>query len=205
MTTRTRVALLGDSIAYGTGAERYDDRLGPRLADLLHSNVAPVDVQIFAVPGATSAGLAAQARQAAAAKPDVAVIVVGANDLARLAPPPQAAAQLAQAVAYLRLAGAEVVVATAPDLSVVPGCPPAVRDLVRSACEQYAALQDEAAARAGAAVARLGAELATYFARDPALFALDRYHPSAAGYALIAQRLAPYIERAVRRRHERAA
>jgi lysophospholipase L1-like esterase len=36
------------------------------------------------------------------------------------------------------------------------------------------------------------------FARDPALFSADRFHPSGAGYALIAAALAPVVVEAAR-------
>ena len=36
------------------------------------------------------------------------------------------------------------------------------------------------------------------FARDPALFSYDRFHPSGAGYAVIAAALAPVVVEAAR-------
>ena len=42
-------------------------------------------------------------------------------------------------------------------------------------------------------MAPVSADLARAFAADPALFSLDRYHPSSAGYARIADVLAPYV------------
>src|SRR3712207_8009081 len=50
--------------------------------------------RVFAVPGARSADLARQVQAAKLWQPDVAVIVVGANDLTRLVPPDRAGAQL---------------------------------------------------------------------------------------------------------------
>ncbi len=42
-------------------------------------------------------------------------------------------------------------------------------------------------------MAAAGPELAARFAADPALFSADRFHPSAAGYAVIADALAPHV------------
>ena len=116
-------AVLGDSIAYGQGAARQADTVGARLAADLSTAGIATDVRVFAVPGARSQALPDQARKAATGRPDLALIIIGANDLTHFVAPQQAAAQLADAVRALRAAGAEVVVAPAPDLSVVPWVP----------------------------------------------------------------------------------
>ena len=195
--------MLGDSLAYGTGAVRRDEALGPRLAAALIAAGHAVDLRILAVPGATSAELGPQVRRAAALVPDVAVVVIGANDLARLVPPARAARALGAAVAGLP--GTDVVVATAPDMSVAPVVPARFRPLVRTGCAALAALQAREVEAAGGTVARLGAELAAPFRADPALFSADRYHPSGAGYALIAARLTPLVLAAADARRERGA
>ncbi|HEX8004713.1 MAG TPA: GDSL-type esterase/lipase family protein [Mycobacteriales bacterium] len=188
-----RLAVLGDSIAYGTGAAARSDTIGARLHAALLATGRDAVVDVVAVPGARSAGLAAQVRRALRRPPDVAVVVIGANDLAHLADPTACARALGDAVAALTAAGARVVVATAPDLSVVPGVPAAFRGAVREASAAYAALQAAAVTAAGGAVASLGSLLAPAFAGDVSLFAADRYHPSSAGHALIADALAPYV------------
>jgi lysophospholipase L1-like esterase len=201
--TRTRLVLLGDSLAYGTGAARRDDTLGPRLAAVLAEAGHDVDLHVLAVPGATSADLVPQVRRAAVLSPDVAVVVIGANDLARLVPPEEAARALGAAV--VALPGTDVVVATAPDMSVAPVVPARLRPLVRAGCAALEELQAGAVAAAGGTVARLGAALATAFAADPGLFSADRYHPSGAGYAVIAERLAPHVLAAAEARRRRTA
>jgi lysophospholipase L1-like esterase len=189
-------AVLGDSIAYGQGAARPADTIGARLsADLADAGIA-TDVRVFAVPGARSQALAAQAQRATAWRPGLALIVVGANDLTHFVPPQQAAAQLTDAVRTLRAAGAEVVVAPAPDLSVVPWVPPQMRPVVRAASVTLRQAQVRAALAAGARVADIGASSADGFAVDPGLFSADRFHPSSAGYAVIAAALAPTVRAA---------
>ena len=193
-----RLALLGDSIAYGTGAARRADTLAPRLAAALAAAGVPAEHAVFAVPGARTAGLARQVARAVAWQPDVAVVVIGANDLAHRVPPTVAAAALGEAVRALRAAGAEVVVAPAPDLSVVPHVPAALKDAVRAAALDLRARQAQATLAEGGRVADPAAASATAFATDPSLFAADRFHPSSAGYAVIAQALAPVVLAAVR-------
>jgi lysophospholipase L1-like esterase len=185
--------VLGDSLAFGTGAARPADALGPRLAAELEAAGRTVELHVVAVPGACSADLAAQVRRAAPLGADLALIVVGANDLARLVPPERAAAALGAAVRELRRDGTAVVAATAPDLSWVPGVPPALRGLVQAASTELQRRQAAAAETAGALVAAVGGELGRAFAAEPGLFSADRFHPSSAGYARIAATLAPYV------------
>ena len=189
-------AVLGDSIAYGQGAARPAETLAERLsADLTTAGIA-TDVRVFAVPGAQSRDLAAQVQRATAWKPDLALIVVGANDLTRLVPPQQAAAHLANAVRELRSVGSEVVVAPAPDLSVVPWVPPQMRMTVRAASALMQQAQTRAALAEGARVAELAVGAAAGFEVDPALFSADRFHPSGAGYRVIAAALSPSVRAA---------
>ncbi|USX53265.1 SGNH/GDSL hydrolase family protein [Lentzea sp. HUAS12] len=193
-----RLCLLGDSIAAGVGSTRREDTLGPLLADRLRQAGHRVDLDVRAVPGARSADLRAQVRATGAV--DVAVIVIGANDLTRFVPAQVGAQQLHDAVADLRAKGAEVVVATAPDLSIVSHVPPALRDVVSAASRQYAQAQQQAVIRAGGVVAHVERAVTPRFATDPSLFAADRFHPSAAGYRAIADALAPAVEAVADRR-----
>jgi lysophospholipase L1-like esterase len=189
--------VLGDSIAYGTGCDSRSDTLGARLVAAFAAGGREAALDVVAVPGARSAHLAAQVRRALRRDPDVAVVVIGANDLASLADPTQAARALGDAVAALTARGTRVVVATAPDMSVVPGVPRALRPAVREASAAYAVTQARAVAAAGGVAVALGTLLAPRFAGDLSLFARDRYHPSSAGQAVIAEALAPYVLAAV--------
>jgi lysophospholipase L1-like esterase len=200
-----RLVVLGDSIGYGQGARQPDERLGPRLAAALTDEGFDVDLHVLAVPGSTSAELDAQVRRAEPLSPDLAVVVVGANDLARFVPPADASRALRSAVAALQAAGADVVVVPAPDMSVVPFVPPALRPLVQSACSALQRQQEEVARAAGATFADIGPAVGVAFAADPQLFSADRFHPSSAGYAWIAEALAPAVIAAARARGESVA
>jgi lysophospholipase L1-like esterase len=192
-------AVLGDSLAFGTGALRPADALGPRLAAALERAGYAVELRVLAVPGAVSADLDAQVRRAIPLRPDLALIVIGANDLPRLVPPDRAAAALGMAVAALRAVGTSVIATPAPDLSAVPGVPPALRPVVQGACRLLQQRQAAAAAAAGAVLAPVTTSLARAFA-DPALYSTDRYHPSSLGYARIASALEPVVVAAARSR-----
>ncbi|MCA0145141.1 SGNH/GDSL hydrolase family protein [Blastococcus sp. LR1] len=200
-----RLLVLGDSIAYGTGASRSEDTIGRRLATELTADGFDVDLHVLAVPGAVSADLAAQVRRAVPLEPDLALVVIGANDLARFVPAPQATAALGAAVTALRATGSDVVVVPAPDMSMVPFVPPGLRPLVRGACAVLQQSQTRVAGAGGATVAPVVADLAAAFVADPALFSADRFHPSSAGYARISRALAPYVLEVARARRDEAA
>ncbi|MBM7808705.1 lysophospholipase L1-like esterase [Geodermatophilus bullaregiensis] len=205
MTAPLRLVVLGDSIAYGTGAARVEDTLGSRLAQVLRSEGLDVDLTVLAVPGAVSRDLTAQVRRATVPPPDLAVVVVGANDLARFVPAEQAAAALGAAVSELRALGSDVVVVPAPDMSSVPFVPPAFRPAVQAACALLQRRQAAVAGAHGATVAAVSAEVGRAFSDDPALFSADRFHPSSAGYARIAAALAPTVLAVARARRARRA
>jgi lysophospholipase L1-like esterase len=203
--TRLRLLVLGDSIAYGTGASRAEDTLGRRLSAELTADGFDVDLHLLAVPGAVSAQLSLQVRRAEHLDADLAVVVIGANDLARFVPPEQAAASLSSAVRALRARGTDVVLVPAPDMSMVPFVPPTFRPLVRAACVQLQERQAAVVEAAGGSVAGVATEVANAFAADPAMFSGDRFHPSSAGYARIAAALTPAVLAAARARRDDAA
>jgi lysophospholipase L1-like esterase len=200
-----RFLVLGDSLAFGTGAARPQDTLGARLTRRLTDAGSDVELHVVAVPGATSLDLAAQVRRAAAVDADLALLVVGANDLTRRVPPARAATALGAAVRELRARGTEVLVVPTPDLSSVAWVPPAFHAVVAGICDQLRARQTTAAETAGAVVAPVAPEVAARFAGDPSLFSADRFHPSSAGYALVADALAPRLLELAARRQDRAA
>jgi lysophospholipase L1-like esterase len=191
-----KFAVLGDSIAYGQGASTLSDTAGSRLAAELTESGIPTTLHVFAVPGSRSDALAAQVIRARAWGAQLALIIIGANDLTHFVPPHVAATQLGDAVRELRRADVQVVVAPAPDLSVLPWIPAQVRVFVQAGSAALRQAQARAALSEGARVATIEGSLATGFAADPTLFSADRFHPSSDGYAVIAAALSPAIRAA---------
>ena len=193
-----RLAVLGDSIAWGQGAARERDRLASRLTEGLAVRGVDVEPSVFAVRGARSSGLAAQVGRALEWRPALAVVVIGANDLTHLVPADEAAQHLGKAVRRLRGVGAEVVVAPAPDLSSVPHVPVSMRAAVQAAGDLLRQRQVEVVLAEGGRVADPDQRASRAFATDSSLFSADRFHPSSAGYAVIADSLLPVLTEAAR-------
>jgi lysophospholipase L1-like esterase len=188
-----RIALLGDSSAAGYGVERVEETPGAVLA----SGVAEradrrVYLRAFAVIGARSSDLDGQVDRALPTEPDVAVILIGANDVTHLVPPARSVGFLADSVRRLREAGVAVLVGTCPDLGTVKPIAPPLKQVARHWSRRVAAAQTISVLEGGGRTVSLGSVLGPEFAAAPAiLFGPDQFHPSAAGYRSLAGVLLP--------------
>lgn len=201
------VLLLGDSLAAGLGAQRRKETLGGRIAKGVAREFArPVRLRTAAVVGSESHELAGQlAGIPAAYRPDVAIIVVGGNDVTHLNSPQAASAHLARAVRDLRDRDAAVVVGTCPDLGSIRAIPQPLRSLLARMSRHMAHAQARAARRAGARVVSLRRAVGPIFRADPGeMFSVDQFHPSPAGYRRTAQALLPTVSEALRARGVRS-
>jgi lysophospholipase L1-like esterase len=188
--------LVGDSIAAGLGAELPKETLGARLATrLAKATRRSVRLRTVAEVGSESSMLAAQLeRLPPAYRPDLAVVVVGGNDVTHRVPVAESVRHLEDAIAALRGRGAEVVVGTCPDLGALRPVPQPLRALAARASRQLAQAQGEAAVRAGAHAVSLAHVVGPFFVTNPdEMFSLDRFHPSAAGYRRTAKALLPSL------------
>lgn len=188
--------LLGDSIAAGLGAEKAKHTLGGRLARGIASGAGrSVRLRTAAVVGSESSMLAAQlASLPAGYRPDVAVIVVGGNDVTHRVPVATSVRHLVEAVDDLRARGTEVVVGTCPDLGALRPVPQPLRTLGSRASRQLADAQRAAALDRGARVVSLAHVVGPFFITNPEeMFSLDRFHPSAHGYKRTAKAMLPSV------------
>ena len=185
------LAMLGDSTAAGYGVHRERDTPGARLAISI-STVArrPVRLTSVAVVGAESEALSAQVRELTAHL-DLAVIMVGANDVTHRVKPERSVAALATAVHALRRRGVEVVVCTCPDLGTIRPIAQPLRYLARRLSRNLAAAQTIAVVEAGGRTVSLGNIIGPVFAKRHDMFSEDRFHPSAVGYAAAADAVLP--------------
>jgi lysophospholipase L1-like esterase len=187
-----RIALLGDSTAAGYGAYRDRDTPGARLAiGISDAARRPVHVTNVAEVGAESARLIPQLEALGAARPELAVIMVGANDVTERTKPAVAVPFLEAAVRRLRDLGAEVVACTCPDLGTIRPLAQPLRAYARRLSRNMAKEQTVAVVRAGGRTVSLGDLLGPLFMTRRELFAEDQFHPSAAGYAEAANAVLP--------------
>jgi lysophospholipase L1-like esterase len=148
-----------------------------------HRIERPVLLTSTAAVGSPSAWLPVQAETAVEAGTDLAVVFIGANDVTSGASEERAVAALALAVRMLRATGAEVIVATCPDLGAIRPILPPLRWVVRGWSRRLARAQRSAVEREGAHTVSLGDLLGPTFDADPkVMFGPDRYHPSIVGY-----------------------
>jgi lysophospholipase L1-like esterase len=187
-----RIAMLGDSTAAGYGAYRDRDTPGAQVAIGI-SEVArrPVHVTNVAVVGAESPELPAQIEALEGKQLELAVIMIGANDVTSRTKPSVAVLFLEDAVRRLRDMGAEVVVGTCPDLGTIRPLAQPLRAYAKRLSHQMAKEQTVAVVRAGGRTVSLGDLLGPLFMTHLEFFSEDQFHPSAAGYAEAARAILP--------------
>jgi len=190
------LVLLGDSIAAGLGADDPRNTLGGELARrLTKATRRAVRLHTAAVVGAESSGLVDQhATLPATYLPHVAVIVVGGNDITHRVRVADSRRFLGDAVRSLRERGAGVVVGTCPDLGALQPLPQPLRSLGARASRQLAAVQRDVTTELGGHAVSLADVVGPFFITQPdEMFALDRFHPSSAGYRRTAKAMLPSV------------
>lgn len=192
--TRTpiRLAWLGDSTAAGYGVISNQDTPAAQLAlGISEAARRPVHVTNVAVVGAESQELPDQLTALGRVRPELAVILIGANDVTARTVPSAAVPYLEDTVRALRALGAEVVVGTCPDLGTLRPLAQPLRAYARRLSRRMAREQTVAVVRAGGRTVSLGDLLGPLFRTSLDYFAEDRFHPSAAGYAEAANAILP--------------
>ncbi|HVV24494.1 MAG TPA: SGNH/GDSL hydrolase family protein [Pseudonocardiaceae bacterium] len=210
-----RFAVFGDSSAAGLGVDLPNQLPGVLLArGLAEEADRPVRLTTYAISGSTTRDLAAQVDLALADRPDVALVIIGANDVTDRLSVRESARLLGVQLARLRSAGVAVVAGTCPDLGAIRPIPQPLRAIAKAWSLLLAKAQRVVVERTGCVAVSLAALLSPeFFARPGDLFSPDRFHPNAAGYEAAASvLLAPVCaaagvwtaERARRSQQERA-
>lgn len=197
---RIELLVLGDSIAAGLGAEKPRRTLGAQLAKRLAKQTRrTVRLHTAAIVGAETSMLRAQlAGLPTGYRPDVAVIVVGGNDVTHRVRVSDSVRHLAEAVSALQARGCEVVVGTCPDLSALASVPQPLRALGGRSSRRLAEAQRTVVTELGARAVSLAHVVGPFFIAQPdEMFAIDRFHPSGAGYRRTAKALLPSVLAAV--------
>ena len=194
-----RLTMLGDSTAAGLGVEETDETVGGRLSELIASTGRRVQLDSVAVTGSRAADLGPQVSRALVrGAPDIAVVLIGANDAIHFTPLDELERNIAGAVRRLTAAGSAVVVGTCPDLGAARNFAQPLRELVGWAGRRVAAASEQGTVDGGGVPVDLSARTGPVFRADPGTLSEDRYHPSADGYQLWALALYPAVYEAAR-------
>jgi acyl-CoA thioesterase-1 len=195
-----RIAVVGDSLALGTGASRADGGFIFRAYRRVLAQRPGSRIDNVAIGGATVADvLRLQIARLDGIRYDAVIVCIGGNDVVRFTTPATFArtyARLLHAIA-VAVPHARIVCCGVPDVSVSPIFS-SERGLIRTL-----AVDDDRAVRHAAQPA--GATFVDLFGVstrqvDPARFlGRDRFHPSDRGYALLEAVLTPALERALPR------
>ena len=188
--------LLGDSIAAGLGAAKPKHTLGAQLARRTARETHRAGrLYTGAYVGSETSMLRAQlAALPAGYRPDVAVIVVGGNDVTHRVRTAESVRHLREAVTSLQDLGTAVVVGTCPDLGALTAVPQPLRTLARVASRQLANAQRDLVLGLGERVVSLAHVVGPFFVTQPEeMFAVDRFHPSSAGYKRTAKAMLPSV------------
>jgi lysophospholipase L1-like esterase len=187
-------AVFGDSLAAGIGAESPDRLPGVLLAIGLAEEIGrPVKLTTHAISGSKTFDLPPQVDRALIAPPDVALVIVGGNDVTTKARVSASAALLGRQVGRLVAAGTKVVVGTCPDLGTVQPIPQPLREIARRYGLSLARAQRRELTRVGAVAVSLADLVSPEFLVRPELFSPDQFHPSGAGYEFATGVLLPAL------------
>lgn len=191
------VVVLGDSSAAGLGVDDASETVGAIVARGVAALTGRrVRLTNRAVVGAESSDLERQLANALeeVMRPDVVLVMVGANDVTHRIERSASVRHLEQTVRRIRALGSEVVVGTCPDLGTIQPIQQPLRALMKRWSRDLAAAQTVAVVEAGGRTVSLGDLLGPEFAASPGeMFSKDRFHPSAAGYARAAAALLPSV------------
>jgi acyl-CoA thioesterase-1 len=176
-----RILAFGDSLTAGFGLTP-DTAFPARLEAVLRSDGIDARVINGGVSGETTAGGMARLDWALGDHPDLVILELGANDALRGIDPKLAFANLDKILARLKASGAKVL------LTGMLAPPNWGRDYQQEFAAIFPTLAD-----------KYHVPLYPFFldgvATDPSLNQPDGLHPNAKGAALIATKVAPYVER----------
>ncbi|MET8975707.1 GDSL-type esterase/lipase family protein [Streptomyces sp. NPDC004539] len=183
-----RLVVVGDSTALGVGVACAHQAPGALLGQWLAEETGrAVRVWVHGRFGATTRSLAGRVERAARVRPDLVVVLSGANDSLLPVPLGVAARALGRHVRRLVGEGAAVVAAVSPDAGCGDAIPGFLGRLLSLRCRRLGRLQARHALRAGARVVSFRDD--DFRTRRARLIADDGFHPSALGYELHAGRL----------------
>lgn len=188
-----KFVVLGDSTTVGVGTtpdKSFPWLLATRLSDRFH-----VTLEVVGFGGATTAMVAdIQVDQALAARPNLVLVEVGANDTTHVTSLGTVESKIASALDRLVQSGARVVVAGPPNMGTSPVMPEPLRTVAGWRGAAVGRRIEQEARERNLAFIDLGAGTREQFKSEPdKYYSSDWFHPGDQGYALWADVMYPTV------------
>lgn len=180
-----RYAVLGDSTSIGQGAP-YEQAIARQTARKL-AQTHRVELTNYGVSGARVADvLRTQVTTAAASKPDLVLIAVGANDVTHYTALDSVEHGMTAIIGQLQAANprVKIVLTGSPAMGSVARFAPPTKWFMGKRVQQVNAVMRQVAYAQHVTLVPLAEKTGPTFNRKPTLFAQDKFHPNAAGYAV---------------------
>lgn len=189
------LAVFGDSSVAGVGVHDLEETLPVQVAQrVADGSGRAVHVVGYGRSGARTRDVLVRQVPAVRHDPDVAVLVVGTNDVTHLTPLADLAHSSAELYSALTRRGTPLVVSSLPEVRALGSLP----NPLRAAAWGYAGLVGIVQGRAASQnesvhLVDVRRAVGREFIDDASTMSPDRFHPSATGYGRIADALAPTV------------
>lgn len=180
-----KYVVMGDSTAVAQGAD-YAQGYAMATTGHLAKNYTVTMLNV-GVSGARAKDMTSdQLEKARAQKPDVVLIAVGGNDVTHLTSAKSVEHSIKTAVTQLieTNCNLKIVVTGVPQMGSVPRFPQPLQSTARLRTTQLNKMFDQLVNVQGLTFARIAEQTGQQFKDDPTLFAQDKFHPNAQGYAV---------------------
>ncbi len=197
--TPVQLAVLGDSLAFGTGAGDTSGGFAFRIYRAIDARRPGSEITNVAIGGSTAADVTRlQVSRLRDRQFDVVIVCVGGNDVVRGVPPALFARDYRELIAAIRMAAprAALVAIGVPDVSVSPLFADHAASIHRLAATDDRAARDAVTQGGGRYVDLFS--LTRQARTSTSFFSQDRFHPSDVGHERIAAAALPVVETALR-------
>lgn len=190
-----KLVMIGDSTAAGVGATATDGSVGGHLSESLGDAGFDVQLSSVAVSGSRVSDLSPQVSRALMGKPDLAVILIGANDATHFSGLNELRHELNTDVRRLTDAGVQVVIGTCPEMRAGLAFMRPARDIVAWQGRRVARTERKAIRGTGAQDVDIQKLTGPTFLHDTHRYlSSDRFHPNDEGYGVWSAALFPTVE-----------
>jgi lysophospholipase L1-like esterase len=176
--------VMGDSTSIGQGSD-YPSSIGPKTTAVLANDHTVTYVNV-GISGATVKSMREQElAKAVSYKPDVVLLSVGANDVTHLTKTSAIADNLSHVISSLIASNCNVklVFTGSPEMGSVPRFPWPLKQYAEHRTAVVNATFESVISQHQLTFAPIAANTGSFFKAHPELFASDKFHPLAGGYA----------------------